>query len=395
MTLALLIEFNYVDKLNRYILKLASVLLGLMMILSTCLSSFAIAQTDSTADQESIFSMGVGVQHGFIFPHSVDVQNTSGARPTGIESILSWQRTDSTIFALCHCNPRQGLLLSYYDYDVDLLGKGVAAAYFLEPTYRISKSMLFSLKGAAGLSYLSNPYDSISNPTNQSYSTYLSVYLLVGVGVWLKLSDNWWVNPSVNYQHISNGGMRQPNKGINWPTAGIALSYQPNPRSFYTGVRTTEKFWKNYSTRYDFTLLGTMNRGYNAAGIRKRFFGGGFAFQAGKQVGRLNMLTVGTEVYFDGKLQDKLDRDRVNASAIKSGLLFGHEFLLGKFQFSQRLGVYIFDQTPYYDRIFHRWGINSQLNRHFSTGINLLAHRHVAEFFDFRLTYTFQRRYQR
>lgn len=395
MVLALWIKNGCLDKINRYILKLVAAKLWLLLILSSFLSSVAIAQTDSSAHQKPIFSISVGVQHGFIFPHSVDVQNTSGARPTGIETILSWQSNDSANFSLCHCYPRQGLMISYYDYDVDLLGKSATAAYFLEPTYRISKSVLFSLKGAAGLSYLSNPYDSITNPGNQSYSTHLSVYLLVGVGVWVKLSKNWWLNPSINYQHISNGGMRQPNKGINWPTAGIALSYQPNPSSFYTGVRTMEKFWRNYSARYDFTLLGTMNRGYNAVGNRKRFFGGGFAFQAGKQVGKLSMITVGAEIYFDGKLQDKLDRDGVNASAVKSGLLFGHEFLLGKFQFSQRLGMYIFDQTPYYDRIFHRWGINYQFNRHFSMGVNLLAHRHVAEFFDFRLTYTFQKRYER
>lgn len=370
----------------------------LLMIFASCLANAAYAQTASTVTSESstsnksLFSIGVGAQHGFIFPHSVDVQNTSGARPTGIETIFSWQRIDSASFALCHCNPRQGLLLSYYDYDVDLLGKSATAAYLLEPTYGISKTVLFSVKAAAGLSYLSNPYDSILNPGNQSYSTPISIYLLVGVGVWIKLSDNWWLNPSINYQHISNGGMRQPNKGINWPTAGIGVSYQPIPRPLYKGVRTKEKFWKNYSARYDFAVLGTLSRGYNAAGERQRFFVGGLAFQAARQVGSLSMLTIGTEVYFDEKLQDQLSRDGFEASPVKSGLLLGHEFLLGRFQFSQRLGLYIFDQTPYYDRIFHRWGIQYRLNRYLSTGINLLAHRHVAEFIDFRLAYTFQNR---
>jgi hypothetical protein len=386
-----------IDKLDRFVWKLMGTRRWFLMTVTVFLATEAYAQPDSaiiidSADRKrSLFSIGLGAQHGFIFPHSVDVQNTSGARPTGIEAIFSWQRTDSVIFALCHCNPRQGLLLSYYDYDVDLLGQSATAAYFLEPTYQISKNLLFSLKGAGGLSYLNSPYDSITNPGNQSYSTHVSIYLLVGVGVWVKLSENFWLNSSVNYQHISNGGMRQPNKGINWPTAGIALSYQPNPRSLYTGVRTKDKFWKNYPARYDFAVLGTMNRGFNAAGERKRFFGGGLAFQAAKQVGSLNMLTVGAEVYFDEKLQDRLRRDGLEASPVKSGLLLGHEFLLGRFQFSQRLGLYIFDQTPYYDRIFHRWGIQYRLNRYLSTGINLLAHRQVAEFIDLRLSYTFQK----
>ncbi|MBK6263692.1 acyloxyacyl hydrolase [Marivirga sp. S37H4] len=386
---------------NRYVERQvpAQIWLG-VVIFATCATTHALAQTDSTeitantTKQEPLFSVGLGVQHGFIFAHSEDVQNTSGARPTGIEALLSWQRNDSATYALCHCYPRQGLLLTYYDYDVGLLGKSGTAAYFLEPTFRISKRVLFSLKGAAGLSYLNNPYDSISNPGNQSYSTHLSIYLLVGVGVWVQLSEQWWLNPGINYQHISNGGMRQPNKGINWPTAGIALSYQPISRPWYTGARTTEKYWRKYSPRYDIAILGAMSRGYNVAGNRKRYLAGGLALQAGRQVGSLSMLTLGAEVYHDEKLEEKLHREGLNASPVKASLLLGHEFLLGRFQFSQRLGVYIFDQTPYYDRLFHRWGIKYRINRYLSAGINLLAHRQVAEFLDFRIAYTFQKRYE-
>lgn len=389
------------DKLNRFVAKQAPARLWLWVVIAaTCVTTQAIAQADSaaavvsTAAQEPLFSMGLGMQHGFIFAHSVDVQNTSGARPTGIEAILSRQRNDAATFALCHCYPRQGLLLAYYNYDVGLLGKSGTAAYFLEPSYRITDRLLFAIKGAAGLSYLTNPYDSIDNPGNQSYSTHLSAYLLVGVGAWVRLSERWWLNPSINYQHISNGGMRQPNKGINWPTAGIAVSYQPGSRPWYTGTRATEKYWQNYSTRFDVTLLGASRRGFSAAGNRTRYLVGGLAVQAGRQVGRLNMLTLGVEIYHDEKLQDRLSRESLDASPVKAGLLLGHEFLLGRFQFSQRLGVYMFDQTPYYDRIFHRWGMQYRVNRHLSAGFSLLAHRQVAELVDFRLAYTFQRRYE-
>lgn len=356
----------------------------------------AYAQSDSasTAKQEALFSIGMGIQHGSIFAHSLDVQNTKGARPTGIEGILSWQNNDSTTFALCHCYPRQGLLLTYYDYDVALLGKSATAAYFLEPTYRIGNTVLFSFKGAAGLSYLNNPFDSIDNPGNQSYSTNMSVYLLFGIGAWLRLWEGWWLNPSINYQHNSNGGTSRPNKGINWPTAGIALTYQPKSRPWYTGKASSEKYWQNYSSRYDITLLGTFRRGYNEDGNRQMYPMAGIAVQAGRQVGSLSMLSVGAEAYHDTELQEKLRKEGLNASPVKAGILLGHEFLLGKFLFSQRLGVYVFDQTPYYDRISHRWGLKYRINQNISAGLNLLVHRQVAEFADFRLTYTFQKSYE-
>ena len=184
-------------------------------------------QVDSLAaapKSRDMFSAGAGVQHGFIFAHSEAVENTKGSNPTGVEVVLSWQRNDSTIWSLCNCYPRKGLLLSYYDYDNQVLGKSATAAYFLEPSYRLSKGAFFSFKGAAGFSYLTNPFDSLKNPGNMSYSTRINGYLLLGVGLWFRLGRQWWLNTSANYQHESNGGLKEPNKGINWPTAGLATS---------------------------------------------------------------------------------------------------------------------------------------------------------------------------
>jgi hypothetical protein len=352
------------------------------------------AQPDTLQNQKltykTLFSLGLGVQHGFVFAHSAAVENTKGARPTGIEAILGWQRTDSSVFALCNCYPRKGLLLAYYDYDNAILGKSVTAAYFLEPTYRLGKHSFFSFRGAAGFSYLTNPFDSLRNPHNRSYSTRISGYLLVGIGAWFRLSDHWWLNPSINYQHISNGGLREPNKGINWPTAGLAVSYQPKSSGYFTGKRSKEKFWIKLPVRWDAAVFGMARNGEDLQGNRGHFLLIGVQLQAAKQVGRINNLTLGAEVYRDEDLYLSLKRDSLQASPVKAGVLAGHEFILGRFLFSQQLGVYIFDQTPYFDQLYHRWGVQYNFSQHFGVGFKLKAHRHVAEFIDLRVVYSFR-----
>lgn len=172
------------------------------------------------------------------------------------------------------------------------------------------------------------------------------------------LNESWWLNGNINYQHISNGGLRQPNKGINWPTAGVSITYQENPGPYYRAPRSKEKFWKGYPVRWDIGIFGIAKRGTTENGYNRRMTLIGGGLQAGKQVGRINMLTLGAEVYDDKSLRMQIKRDSIRASAVRSGLLIGHEFLLGKFLFSQRLGVYVFNQTPYYDRIYHRWGVH-------------------------------------
>lgn len=339
--------------------------------------------------EKVISSFGAVLQKGFIFAHSQAVQNTKGASPTGIETSIGWQRTDSAIWSLCNCFPRKGILLSYYDYDSDILGKGIMGAYFLEPFYRLSRKMSFSLRGASGLTYLTNPYDSIRNPSNQSYSTAISVYLLLGVGAWYQVADHWKLNLSANYQHISNGGMREPNKGINWLTAGLAVVYERNPAPFYKGIRTKEKFWKAYGIDWTFSLFGTARRDVNDAGKSQRLLLIGKAIQATKQVGRINNLTLGTEISYDQELRLQLKKDTISASAVLHGIMAGHEFILGKFLFSQQLGIYTFNQTPYYDRLYQRWGLQYKIRSGLGLGFTLKAHRQVADYADLRISYSF------
>jgi hypothetical protein len=65
-------------------------------------------------------------------------------------------------------------------------------------------------------------------------------------------------------------------------------------------------------------------------------------------------------------------------------------FLLGKFNFSQRIGVYVFKQADYFDAIYHRWGIQYSINPHWGVGVNLQAHRQVADFIDLRVIYSWR-----
>lgn len=361
------------------------------LIFQLPVSGILAQKNDSTpipAKLPGVFSIGLAIHHGFIFAHSPLVENTKGANPTGVEVSFNWQRNDAVTWDLCNCYPTKGLLIAYYDYDTRILGKSISASYFLEPNYKLGKRNFFSIKGGAGLAYLTHPFDSVKNPTNQSYSTGVSGYLLFGIGLWFRFSDHWWLNGSVNYQHISNGGLSQPNKGINWPTAGIAIRYQKDTRHYYTGLRTKERFWKNNSLRWDIAVFGMAKKGADELGRRKRLPLVGVSLQGSKQVGRINMLTLSTEIFHDEALRIQLKRDSSDASAIRSGLAVGHEFILGKFLFSQRLGIYLFDQTPYYDRIFHRWGVHYMMGKHLGVGFNLLAHRHVADFIDLRLSYS-------
>jgi len=248
-----------------------------------------------------------------------------------------------------------------------------------------------SFRAIVGTAYATNPFDSFHNPSNHAYSTGLNAYLVVGTGLWFRLSDHWWGNGTLSFQHFSNGGLRLPNAGIDWPTVGIILSYQKNPAPYYSVKRKKENHWKENSIRWGATIFGNQAKIKNEDGNERFYPIAGIGFQGSKQVGSLNALNFGAEIFTDPGHAKEFKKDSVSVSPIRAGMLFGHEFLLGKFTFSQRLGLYFINQMPY-NRLYQRWGLNYQINNHWSIGTSLLSHRQVANFFDIRASYSWQKR---
>jgi hypothetical protein len=328
------------------------------------------------------------VHYGFIFAHSQAVQNTAGAHPRGIELETIQQRADSAVWNLCNCYPLKGWTFSYFDFNTSVLGRGFTTAYFLEPAYRLGQRAQFRFRGSAGLSYLSNPYDPLNNPTNMSYSTHLSGFLRVGVGGSLQVAPQWLVELAANYQHVSNGGLKDPNKGINWPTASLGVTYF---RQHYR-LPVYKRKAKSKEQRKPFIEAGfifSAKQGHQPGGRTERTPLVGMLVQAEKQVGQISALNTGVEFYYDNALHQQLQKDTVDGSALRAGLLVGHDFLLGKFFFTQQLGLYLLNKTPYYNRIYHRWALRYQFNKRWFAGIGLKAHLQVADFIDARLLYRF------
>ncbi len=365
---------------------------SLVVLFLLLLPFFPFSQITDTVSPEAkalVTGYTVGFHFGSVFAHSEAVQNTAGANPRGIELSYTRQRRDKGAVDLCNCYPRQGVVVSYFNFDNTILGQGVMAGWMLEPTYRLGNKLQLGIKGVAGLTWMSNPFDSVTNPGNQSYSTAISAWLVVGASLSYPLGHKWRLQFGGNFEHTSNGGMKQPNKGVNFPTASLHLQYTPNPQPYFRGARSSEKFWKRAPWRKDIGILGTGKRSVNEAGLGTREPIIGFYALGSKQVGRINALTAGFEAYYDGFTAQRMKTDTLpDANAGRFGLMGGHEFLLGRFIFSQQLGIYLYKPAPYDQDWFHRWGLMYKVQRHFWAGINLKAHLQVADFIDARIIYS-------
>ncbi|TDH19736.1 hypothetical protein EXU57_22815 [Segetibacter sp. 3557_3] len=332
-------------------------------------------------------SVQARLHYGFILAHTEAVQNTSGARPIGLEVELTKQKTDTATWNLCRCYPIKGWNLSYVDFDSKILGSAATLGYFIQPSYRLGLKSQFSLKGGVGLSYLSNPWHPQTNPSNQSYSTRVSGFLQFGLAGGIQVAPKWLLQAGLHYQHVSNGGFKEPNKGINWPTASIGVASFKTPYGLPAYNRRIKRDFRGEKPYVEAGLFFSAKQGTKPNGTSPRTPLAGAIVQVEKQVSSTDALNAGIEVYYDNALNQRLKSDSLTASAVRGGILAGHNFLLGRFFFGQQLGVYLYNQTPYYNRLYHRWTLRYLLRENLSAGIGLKVHRHIADFIDLRVMY--------
>lgn len=356
----------------------------LLIVLILLKSGFIISQENLPKDSvkpKDIYSIGVGSHYGFVFAHSVAVKNTKGSRPWAIEVDLSRQLVNNTAWKDCGCYPRTGLSISYFNLDNKILGHSINVAAYVEPFLSTSHRFNFSMKGAAGVSYLTNPYHEEKNPENMSYSTRISSYLSMGLGLNMKIDQHVSAKISAYYNHISNGGVKEPNKGVNWPAATLHVYYAFNPTPLPQDNINKTKEYKKKPLRKDVFIYASQKTIYLITG-------GGV--NVSKQISGMNAINLGAEVIADYAMKKRMNDEGINNNSYKhAGILAGHEFLMGKFIFSQQIGVYVTRRGPYYDALYQRYGLTYSINKHFGIGINLKAHRQVANFFDGRLIYSF------
>ncbi len=330
--------------------------------------------------------IGLKLHQGFVLVHSRHLRPIRNSYPTGLELDFALHYTRQKAWDACHCYPRLGVALSFWEYDnPDILGQGIISMFYLEPVFGAWRKASFSIRAAFGFSYQNKPFDEVTNPNNLSYSTYIAASLQLGANLHLRLNPKWQLEITAIYNHFSNGGIKLPNKGINWPTAAVGVTRYLNAPVFLDREKKDWRLDGAPANRWDVTTF----LAFKEPKSKQFLFSPGIEIKYSHQVSRLSALTAGAEWMYDNGTRVAIENAGRDDSPQKGSVALGHEFLLGKFVFSQQFGFYLYKPYRVGDDVYQRYGLVYRFNDRFSGGINLKAHRHVADFIDFRMGYSF------
>ena len=321
---------------------------------------------------------GFTVYYGKFEVHTKSLYPYNGTHPFGLEFEISQFLLEEKIRETFGTFIKWGVGLNYVNFDHEDLGFGITSLGYIEPFFDPRGRWRFSIKAGAGIAYMSHPYDAISNPKNLTYSKTLAFPLFGGGSAYYFINKQLALKATASFLHISNGGIKQPNLGINYPVIALGLEFTNNnysvpPKKLLRKIKKEKRFdlLLAYSAKEDTTNTNNISIGT-------------LVFNRSWQVSRINALT--TTAMFEYQQQST----RVEGNEQMSlAPLFGNEFLLGRLRFGQQMGVYLVKggNAPSYllQNYYLRYIINSRI----MAGVNLKAHGRVADYLSVQCGITF------
>lgn len=353
------------------------------MILSTLL----ITLLDTTALPERQAQLSVQTQAGFIIPHAADLRAIAQSTPVGVSLEYSRTNLSRAAYERCNCFARIGTYLNYTTFNNPAeLGRTVGAGAFFEPLIRPQHRLFFSIRATAGLAWLTRVYNEQTNPRNTFFSAPLSGLLALSAATHLRLSSHVQVSLSANYNHISNGGTRQPNRGMNYPTLGLGLTYVPRPLPL-PNPRHWERPRLTHRQTARLMAFGTVRVLPRADAFSEQSTSLlGLTGTYGYRLSRFHALSGGLEVVRDGYMQAAGRRQGQPADPWLLSALGGYELWMGRYTFTVHLGGDLYRPAGFAaQRLFQRYQLLYSLGQHGQVGIGMKARLNVAEGFDLRL----------
>ena len=327
--------------------------------------------------------------YGFAVPHAKEVVNIRGTHPIGYELNFDYLLYTNEVWDDCHCYPRLGFHLAFYDFDInEIFGYGYEGGLNFTYFFGLLSKFNFLVKGKAGLSYLTKPYDKENHPENMSYSTHLNYLLSAGGGIRYEFSDYVEAEFLVSMNHNSNAALTEPNGGINYPALSLALGYTFSPVEIKPRTYPDTYLISKNKKRWDVGLFWGISAMPFPDESQVPMFGVNVV--RSWQVMRFGAVTAGAEMEMNGRARLRVQRGTIeDQSPWRGSVQGGWEFLMGRTIFSIQVGLYIYRPYKEKDDFYQRFGLVHRIFDHFYAGINFKSYRHWADHLDFRAIFSF------
>jgi len=330
----------------------------------------SIAQTDTS---KTVYSLSGRVGYNSIWTGRESLHEFTQDHPWSVQVDLGILKNTQQAWNYCNCYSENGLSLSYINFgNPEKLGKAITIATFAEPYLILKERFHLSLRGTAGLAFLSKVYDSISNKDPIFFSSKTSFILGLGLNFSWRLNPNWNLVTSAQFNHISNGGKKDPNEGMNFPGVNLGLTYTLNPTTLNTRTRERNPVKSTSIVVHGFGGIRTAWADATWPEEKRLLIGANVGVI--RRLGKIIGIGAGGEYYYDGVNEVYQQRSGQNIQTAVGGVGIQNYIFFGKLLFGQQFAWYVTPNTGYQKNIYQRYILEYEVKRNWYAGVTLKAH---------------------
>ncbi len=291
----------------------------------------------------------------------------------------------------------------YLDFGNEFIKQGASAIAFIEPHIVRTHRFELTYRAGFGAAYVTNPYDSISNPENILHGSRLNFSMQGMINFGYKFSEKIALTGGYGITHFSNGAFKKPNKGSNVTAFSLGMVYNlKQPQASFHPKPLTPSDELIYKTKgLDWYVSLGFGIKENNPRTGETFSGEKFnvylaQVYAGKRLSYKSNLLFGINLIDNRSLKAKREEAQAVGLNLNSedykriAIVVGHELTISKVALLTQFGYYAYNPYPYADRsTFQRYGAKYYFNENIFGGFSLYTHFGRAEIIEYSVGYKF------
>ena len=330
------------------------------------------------------------VKAGFLIPHHTTMRSLMNHAQC-VEVSAMYKIDSGHVASKNLKKPSVGLVLGFIrnnnqvnNGNMAYLGTMAEKNILLKPRHRMAVSF------AMGFGYLTKRFDEETNRQNIAIGSHVNGLMQVGLKHYLKVNPNTEFRTSLDLTHFSNGNLRMPNLGFNYPFLGVGINKLIGDKTLKPDIHeawNSKLIWE-----------GGLNYGRRQISIddRTNISMASIAINLAYPQSEIARWKMGLNVFHDRSYVhtdlQPLPKGSSPDKTTEIALVGGHEYRMGKLGFTTELGFYLYRPTDKKRMYYEALGLRYYPRTNVYVGTRLKAHLTSADYFEFGIGYQFKSR---
>jgi hypothetical protein len=336
--------------------------------------------------KQDIITATLRYHYGVVLPHHKSISYLVNDQVSAIELNIGLLPDKNRKWAQLYNQPEIGL--GFYHGSLgnkEILGSTNAIFPYINFKLKEFSSFKFELQTGIGVAHTKKHFDPVNNYTNIAIGSKFNAFFKLLINSKYYINPQWSINGGVGFQHISNGSVNTPNKGLNIATGNIGVQYNFKPYKRFTSKLKSEK-------KLDNELNIVWSNGVKQASEidQHKYYISSLSSNYAIGINAKQRVGFGIDLFYN-EAANRGDWNFKPETGFKDrfsqAIIITHDLVIQKFSIITHLGVYTLYKTNPEKPIYTRVGLRYKLNNKIITNLSLKAHLGKADFIEWGIGY--------